>query len=527
MSVDAVRGTSPPPGPGTPPDLLSEAVPAEMLEVARLGRSGAVQLAARTIVMRVVTVGGTIILARVLSPAVFGSYSIIALVSLILASVADFGIGASLVQQPDPPTRPQLATAWVLQQAVWIPFVVAVWAVTLVGARSFPANDEFLWQLRVGCLSVAFTMLRALPSAMLVRVMRFRAIAFIEVSMHFLFYGSAISLALLGAGVWSFVIALTIQTAGGAILANLVWAHWPGFHFDVRVAKQQLRFGGPFQVANVVTVGNDAVVQVFGGLTGGLAAIGYLQFSLRISQLAASIDEIVGRVTFPAFSRLQHDNSATVDALRDAVLLVGFVVAATQLWLASAAPLVVPIVFGDQWHAAIPALQFFCLASLASVPSRVLRSLVFGQGRSTRGLFVSFAGATALWVAFPILVIRLDLAGGGIAYVVAAVLVLLMYVRSVPIAAAFPWRELFQIYGAGGIAAVGSAWSSAAVGGPGGIVLSAIVFGTIYLIAIRLVGPPPVVSALSAAWAVLRRAIATTSRSSSRTVRQEARGGNR
>jgi len=447
--------------------------------------------------MRGVTAMGTLILARVLTPADFGVYAVLALVSTVLASVSDFGIAASLVQQRDEPTGRELSTAWILQQLAWIPFVAGIWFVSILAPAVLGQQDDaFLWQVRIVSLSIALTMLRSLPSAMLVRELRFGAIAAIEVSMHVCFYVVAVAMALRGAGVWSFVVAIVAQTATGAVLANVAWPHWPGARLDKRIAARQVRFGAPFQIGNVVTLGNDAVVPVFGGWAGGLSAVGYMQFSLRISQLAASIDEIVSRVAFPAFSRLQHDRAEAAATLRDVIAIVGFVTACVQIWIVSVASGLVPFLFGPQWLPAAPALQLFCLSSLAVVPARVTRSFVLGQGRSGRALSVNLAGSVVLWVVFPVLVLVAGVSGAGLAYLIAGVASLWLFGRAAELGSRFPWRALTGGYAVAAAAGSTSFATISLVGGIPGLIASLLVYGGSLACLVYLLRP----SALLSAW---------------------------
>jgi O-antigen/teichoic acid export membrane protein len=445
--------------------------------VGSLGRRAAVALLARTVVMRGVTAVGTIVLARILAPADFGVYAVLVLLQTVLLFLADFGLGPSLVQQQAEPTREELATAWFMQQVAWIAFVVAVWFTAPLIGGLFPSlGPDFPWQLRLLSLSVAFTLIRSLPSAMLSRVLRFPELATIEVVAHAVFYSTAIGFALLGAGVWSFAIALTLQNATAAILANLAWRHWPGLYFNRAIASRQLRFGVAFQAANVATALRDGVIPIFGGLAGGVAAIGYLQFSLRISQLTSSVDEIIAKVMFPAFSRIKDDAERTARVLLDGVLLVCVIIGGSQAWIIATAPFLVPIVFGDRWAVTVPALQLMCLGMLTSVPSRVAGSVVFGQGRPRVGMVVTLASVGLLFALFAPLVLVFGLAGGGLAYVIAGAVGLYLQAWAVRPVAPFPWPNLLRVYFLAGIAGFASWFVATNVAGVVGLALSAVVF---------------------------------------------------
>jgi O-antigen/teichoic acid export membrane protein len=401
---------------------------------------------------------------------------------------ADFGVGPSLIQQRDDPTRQELATAWAMQQTMWIVCGAAIWAAAPAIERLVPSlGADFGWQLRLISASIAFTMLRSLPSAMLIRVMRFREVATVELAGHVAFWATAVTLALLGAGVWSLAFALTAQSATSAGLANLMVRYWPGLHFERSIARRLLGFGVAYQASNIVNTLRDGVIPLFGGFAGSIASIGYLQFGLRVAQLTSSVDEIIARVAFPAFSRIRGDAERTARVLSDVVALVGLIVGAPQAWIISTAPVLIPVVFGDKWLPSVPALQLMCLGILSMVPSRVAGSVVFGQGRPRAGLLVSLTSVGLLFALFPPLLLSLGLTGGGLAYAVAGFVGLVLQSRAVRPVTPFPWRRLARVYALSALSGLASWVVVALAGGIIGLVASAVVFGTVYVTLLRLV----------------------------------------
>ena len=87
------------------------------------------QLGVRTMAMRGVTALGTVVLARLLSPSDFGVFAILVFWMSLLLQFGDVGFSASLIQQDHEPTPDEIGTAWVIQQALWIPIVAAVWLI--------------------------------------------------------------------------------------------------------------------------------------------------------------------------------------------------------------------------------------------------------------------------------------------------------------------------------------------------------------------------------------------------------------
>jgi len=477
-----VSDVPPPATPISDGDSTETAAPAS-LDVGALGRQGAMAMLFRTFVMRLITALGTIILARILIPEDFGVFAVLILVQNILSFVADFGLGPALVQQQHEPSREELATVWLMQQGTWIGFAAIIWfAAPYVAAQVPSVSPDFEWQLRAVIPSIAFAMLRSLPSAMLVRVLRFREVASIEVAGHVAFYLTAVSLALMGAGAWSFIAALACQTGIAAVLSNLAWRHWPGLHFSPGIAARLLRIGLAFQAANVALAGRDAVVPLFGGLGGGVAAIGFLQFALRISQLAAQVDQIVGRVAFPAFSRMKDDPTRTSRVQTDSIAIVCLLLGGTQAWMIATAPLLVPVVFGDQWGPAVLSLQLMCVGIMFSVPAKISGWVAFGQGKTVAGMAATVGGVGLLFALFGPFVVMFGLAGGGLAYAVAGLAGVVFQSWAVRSIAPFPWAVLLRAYGLAAAAGAASAVVATTFGGVIGLAAASAVFGAAYLV---------------------------------------------
>jgi O-antigen/teichoic acid export membrane protein len=402
------------------------------VDVVRRGRNAVLQLIVRTFLMRGISVLGTIVLARLLMPADFGVFAVLVLWIAVLTQLGEFGLGASLVQQAHDPTPDELSTVWVTQQLIWIPVVAVVWLLAPLVTQAFPGlGSDFEWQLRAISLTLVLSGFRAVPSAMLSRELRFGALSAAEVSQHLAFYSVAVVLAISGFGSWSFVVAVLAQWLLGTILVNLAWRRFPGFRFRPQIARRQLRFGATYQASTLIGVSSTAVISVFGGLAGGVAAIGQLQFASRVGQLAAFFDEIIGRVTFPAFSRLQHDPERLGRVVRDSILVAMLGVAATQGWVIAVANSLVPQVFGQQWTPAIGALQLLCLGTMAMIPLRFLRSLLLGLGRGREALLLIAATVAVLFIAFPFCVLAFGIPGGGLAFVLASTSGLTLHARAV------------------------------------------------------------------------------------------------
>ena len=449
--------------------------------MASLGVRAVGQLIVRAIATRAVTLLGTIALARLLTPEDFGVFALVTFAVLLLTLIGDVGIGGALIQQPTQPTDREMATALTFQIAVWSVVLVGVWilaAALPILAPELPPSTSTLARL----LGVATWLngLRAIPSVMLTRVLRFGPLAVMEVVQQIVYFGLAVALAMIGLGVVSFGVAAVAQSLIATIGLWLVFGHWPGFGFDLAVARRMWGFGLSYQLSLVFYWARDSVVAVFGGLAGGLPGIGFAQFAWRNGQFAVSIEEIVARVAFPAFSRLQGDPTR-LGPIASTSIEGGFLaIAIIQGWLAATASTLVPVVFSDQWTPAILVFQLVCLGSLAWGPVLILRALVFARGDSRVGLQLAMFNVVLIYVLFPVLTVPFGLTGAGVAFAISAVAALLAYVWATRGALIFPWPSIARIVMEMVLAGVVALVVVGAVGGVLGLIASGLAYTAIF-----------------------------------------------
>ena len=364
--------------------------PTDWQELGRLGTKAASQLAVRTIAVRGLSFLGTLALARLLDPEEFGVFAIVSFVVSISAAFGDFGLGAALVQQAEEPTQEQLATAWTAQQVIALVAVALVWlaAPAITGAvAGLPADAP--WMLRVLSIGLLLSSLRTLPSVMMERELRFGPLATAEVLQQAAYYLFAIGLAFRGFGAWSFVIAGVGQLAVGAVVVNFFWRRRPSLAIHSHILVRLLSFGFDYQLSLLLMTLRDIPLPVLAGWVLGPVSAGLMQFATRLALTLASLDDVIARIAFPAFSRLQGHRYEQTRAVEKAILLTALFVIPIQCALAALAPEVVPLLFGAQWTAAVLPLQFLSLATLFRFPARYIRQTVFAEGESRLGLQIA------------------------------------------------------------------------------------------------------------------------------------------
>jgi PST family polysaccharide transporter len=143
----------------------------------------------------------TVILARLLTPDDFGLVGIGLLVIAYLDLANDFGVSAAVVQSREDPLRVANVAFWVnMALGTTLTLIALIGAPIVADAFDEPRATAVV---RVLSLSMLLTSLGAIHEARLRRELRFRRRLAPELGRAIAKGGTSITLALLGAGVWS------------------------------------------------------------------------------------------------------------------------------------------------------------------------------------------------------------------------------------------------------------------------------------------------------------------------------------
>jgi O-antigen/teichoic acid export membrane protein len=304
----------------------------------------------------------TLILARLLAPALFGLVGMAGLAIAALQYFQDIGFDAALIYRRD-----EVEEA---SHTAFITVILSSLAVYLIAVVTAPWVAAFFREpavvpvLRVLALTVPIGSFGRVPYILLSRELDFRRRIFPELTANVLGSGAAIGLALAGAGVWSLVWGQIIRSALAAALVWLVTSWRPRLRFNRRVAREMFSYGkhivGSQTLIFLITNVDNAVV----GRYAGQAALGAYQFAYNLSNTPATqITGIISQVMFPAFSKLSGEDAGQARAryyltvVRHVTWITAPIAMATILF----APEFIHGLYGEVWAAAIVPLQLLAV----------------------------------------------------------------------------------------------------------------------------------------------------------------------
>lgn len=320
----------------------------------------------------------TLLVIRLLSPADYGLMAISAVIISIIASIAELGLGASIVQS-------QVINKDELAKIAGASMVLNLGLGVLVGLGAPLAGVLFddprlIDVVRVSALHFLFNAVATVPQAVAYREMRFKGLAFIELTTSLLASLSTLALAWWGAGVWALVIG---NLVGAACRTSLLLGHGGAVRptLALRGIGHHLSFGGKITVARMawqIVYQSDVLIA---GRFLTKEAVGIYSVSLHLATLPMQkAMSILNQVAFPTVARMQDELPRLRARLLDATRLLSFA-AVPALWgISAVAPELVALALGERWLGAIFPLQVVTLV----VPLRIL-STIFGTAVSALG----------------------------------------------------------------------------------------------------------------------------------------------
>ncbi len=361
---------------------------------------GVVALTARTFLLQIVAFGATFLLTLFLNPETFGIFYVVSAIISFLGYFSDIGLAAALVQKKEAVTREDLATTFVIQQLLVVVLVSLSLGFSGPIAAFYRLDMAGVWLFRALAVSFFLSSLKTIPSVLLERRLAFDRLVIPHIVETVGFYSVAVYLAWNGGGITSFTWAVLVRGVLGLVTMYIVEPWIPSLVVSRASAKKLMSFGLPFQLNSFLALLKDDLLTVFLGRVLPFAEVGYIGWAKKWAEvpLRLIMDSVI-RVTFPAYSRLQHDKKLLVKAI-DMTL---FGLSAAMLPISSGLlffmqPMVQIIPKYSKWEPALISFNLFIFSSaLAALSTPLMNALnAVGNIRTTLKFMVGWTVST--WV---------------------------------------------------------------------------------------------------------------------------------
>lgn len=350
----------------------------------------------------VVHFGVTLVLARLLSPAEIGIFSITAVIIAFAHLFRDFGVASYLQHEADL-TREKVATAYGV-------ILTSSWVIALLVYLSSESLANFFGEqgvqrvMSVLALGFVFIPFGAVTHNLLIRDYRAKEQAYVRVIATAAYAVTAIGMAIYGYGymsmAWANLINIVVTALAYIPFRPAVAPLMP----SLRGWRRVVNFGAATTLGNSANAINNALPDIVLGKISGAFDVGLLSRATGITNL---INQIIGPTVsyavLPLLSRVHHSGQTLSGHLARATSYI-----TCLMWpaLASTALFAEPLIrflYGKQWVAAVEPVQWLALMLALMTPFVFHGTAFIALGRPLLAVWPTFALLLARGVAILII----------------------------------------------------------------------------------------------------------------------------
>ncbi|MEM2147133.1 MAG: oligosaccharide flippase family protein [Candidatus Bathyarchaeia archaeon] len=370
----------------------------EVIQVTQDSARGGFFLLSGTATATVIMAIGSIIIARILSPSLYGQYSLTLIVPQILLLFTELGINqgitkfvAELRSRDETDRIGKIIKHGLLIRAI---MGIAVFAITYIFsdffAYVFLQRPELAFYLRLASTSILFQVLLTTTAAAFVGMDKaeysalsttIQAIAKTIISIILVLLGFAVTGAIIG-----HVASIAISSMVGISLLFLVLrknrkiTQPGGFSRDARTL---FKYGAPLYISIILT----GFIPLFSNLILAFfvsdADVGNYKAAINFAALLTVLANPIATALLPAFSKLSSTNKAIIEFFKFANKYTAIVIVPATFLVILFSNQIVQIVYGSTYSSAACFLSIYCLLYLlVGIGYLTLASLYNGLGET-------------------------------------------------------------------------------------------------------------------------------------------------
>lgn len=365
---------------------------------------GAISYFLRTLLLQGLGLVSILILSAYFVPEDFAIYGFVIQIIGILIFFSDVGLAAALVQKKEEPTIVDYRTAFTLQQILSWLIVAVVFAISQHGFIQAKTGQVGVLILAALAFSFPMATLKTIPSVILERKLQFSKLIVPQIFEQIFFHGILIYLAINGSGAIAYVYAVIARSIIGVIVMWILQPWDIGLNINKSSLRSLLGFGVKFQINDFLARIKDQLFYLVLGLWLPLREFGFVQWAKNWSMYPYNLTvSNVMAVTFPAFSRLQHNKEALGKAIEKSIYFITLFIFPVVTGMAIFInPLINLVPKYQQWQPAIFSLAFFSFSIGLSAISTPLTNTLNAIGEINKTLKLMVMWTTLTWVLTPL-----------------------------------------------------------------------------------------------------------------------------
>lgn len=301
----------------------------------------------------------SMVLARILTPADYGTVALLSLFIVFASVLIDGGLGLALIQKKEVTELDFNSVFYCsLFFSVFLYLILFFSAPIIADFYKIPILVEIL---RVQAIILLFASVNTVQNAEIARNLAFNLSFKVSLISTITSAVVGIGMALNGYGVWALVWSQVLSNFVGTCSRWFIVKWRPKLMFSVEALKPLFGFGWKMLIVNLL----DTFYKNFYGVLIGkiykkedLAFVNKGQNQPQL--LMNSIEGTLASVALPTLSKFQDDNSKMVETMRKMIVCSTFLVFPLMTILCCTAYGQIRIMYGEQWLDCVPYVQLAC-----------------------------------------------------------------------------------------------------------------------------------------------------------------------
>lgn len=302
----------------------------------------------------------SIVLARMLSPDIYGTVALINVFTSILQVFVDSGLGNALIQKKDADDV-DFSTVFYVN----LLFCGALYTLLFVCAPLIAKfyHDMSLTALtRVVGITLIVSGIKNIQQAYVSRNMMFRKFFFSTLGGTIAAAVVGISMAWAGYGAWALVAQQVINVSIDTIILWITVKWRPQRAFSMERLKGLFSYGWKLLMSSLIDIVYQNSRQLVIGKLYSSSDLAYYNKGRQFpNYVITNINSAIDSVLFPVMAKAQDNRQNVRQMTRKSIKVSAYIMAPLMMGLAFTADSVVRLLLTDKWMECVPYLRIFCI----------------------------------------------------------------------------------------------------------------------------------------------------------------------
>lgn len=385
-----------------------------------------------------------VVLARLLTPDVFGMMAICLMVIRGVDLFAETGIRPALIHRRERFEEARDTGFTIMaSRGLFLALVAAALAPLAAWYYGEPRLRDLIFVLALSFVVTGLTNMRTVD---LEKNLEFRRLTMIEQVGSVGGFVAVVSLAWMFRSIWALVIGQVLSAVATVVASYALVPGRPRFRFDRQLARELLRYGrfvtGLTIVLFITTELDNAVV----GKLLGMEALGFYLVAYTLANLPAThLSKVLSRLMFPAYNMLRDDRARLEVAYLNALQVVGALALAIAAGLMALADDLVRVAYGERWLPVVASLRVLAFFGAFRAIGSINGYLFNAIGRPDLPFYLNLAKLVLIVAAIVPATLSYSVVGTALAVTIPTVAAFFISLAMLQSASGIRWSRNLQV----------------------------------------------------------------------------------